>query len=140
MVKDIGIGLQSTISTVTAARTFATDARNIVTLTASHIAWVHAGMKKKYGKGLYPETVADFSKYRKLWRDAQALIKDGQNWDRALMYCQDIFDECLCMAVMHDLIDYDVFDMTVTEKLFGGGDDSEKGKLEQEPAECVRRG
>lgn len=134
MVKDIGLGLQATISSVTAARTFATDPRNIVTLTASHIGWVRAGMRKKYGKGLYPETEEEIKTYRRDWKAAQGLIKDSNNWDRALMICQDIFDGCLCMAVMNDLIDYDIFDNTVTEKLFGGGVIDEKNNMEQESA------
>lgn len=134
MVKDIGTGLKSTISTVTAARTFATDPRNIVTLTSVQIGWVRAGMRKKYGTGIYDETEAEIDKYRKSWKVAQGLIKDSDNWDRALMICQDIFDNCLSMAVLNDLIDYDVFADSITDKLFGGVVIGEKDSVEQESA------
>lgn len=133
MVKDIGPGLKSTISTVIATRTFATDPRNIVTLTAPSIGWVRAGMRKKYGRAIYHETEAEFKEYRKLWKKAQSLIKDSENWDRALMVCQDIFDDVLSIAVLNDLIDYDVFDNSITDKLFGGGLGGENN-LEQESA------
>ena len=36
------------------------------------------------------------------------------------MLCQDIFDNCLSMAVLNDIIDYDVFEDSITDKLFGG--------------------
>jgi hypothetical protein len=134
MVKDIGFGLKSTISTVTAARTFATDPRNIVTLTGVHIGWVRAGMRKKYGRGIYPETEAEIGYYRRSWKSAQALIKDSENWDRALMLCQDIFDNCLSMAVLNDIIDYDVFEDSITDKLFGGVAVDEKNNVEQKSA------
>lgn len=128
MVLDISHGLQSTISTVTAARTFATDPRNIVTLTSSHLNWVRAGLKKKYGKSLWEET-DDILKRNKLrWMEAQQLITSGDNWDQALMRCHSIFEEILELAVMNDLIDYDVFDESITSRLFGGANAAETGE------------
>ena len=134
MVKDIGTGLKATISTVTAARTFATDPRNIVTLTSVHIGWVRAGMRKKYGNAIYEQTEVEINQYRKNWKIAQGLIKDSDNWDRALMICQDIFDDCLSMAVLNDLIDYEMFADSITDKLFGGVVIGEKDSVEQESA------
>lgn len=128
MVLDISHGLQSTISTVTAARTFATDPRNIVTLTSSHLNWVRAGLKKKYGKSLWEETDETLKQNKLRWMEAQQLITSGDNWDQALMRCHTIFEEILELAVMNDLIDYDVFDESITSRLFGGANAAETGE------------
>jgi|LSQX01.1.fsa_nt_gb hypothetical protein len=128
MVLDISHGLQSTISTVTAARTFATDPRNIVTLTSSHLNWVRAGLKKKYGKSLWKETDEILKQNKLRWMEAQQLITSGDNWDQALMRCHTIFEEILELAVMNDLIDYDVFDESITSRLFGGANAAETGE------------
>ena len=60
--------------------------------------------------------------------EAQQLITSGDNWDQALMRCHTIFEEILELAVMNDLIDYDVFDESITSRLFGGANAAETGE------------
>ena len=76
--------------------------------------------KKKYGKSLWEETDEILKQNKLRWMEAQQLITSGDNWDQALMRCHTIFEEILELAVMNDLIDYDVFDESITSRLFGG--------------------
>lgn len=99
-----------------------------MTLTSSHLNWVRAGLKKKYGKSLWKETDEILKQNKLRWMEAQQLITSGDNWDQALMRCHTIFEEILELAVMNDLIDYDVFDESITSRLFGGANAAETGE------------
>lgn len=120
MVKDIGRGLKSSISTVVASWTFATDPRNKVSLTSPLIIWVYSGMEKRFGESLKEEHINTLKECDRLWMEAQQLIKCADTWDQAVMRCHKAGNKCIRMANMHDLIDYDVFDDSITDKLFGG--------------------
>ena len=122
MVKDIGTGMKSSIIKVVAARSFAVDPRNVYMLTYTLIVWTWAGLTKRYGGETIPEdTTKVLGTCRSWWQAAGQLIKTEETWEQSTMRCHEVAVECLKILVTNDLIDYDIFDESITEALFGGG-------------------